>query len=151
LSPKDLAEFQAYRQDPDVGRYQDWSQMDDAETAGFLEHMAEVDLFLPGVWTQIGIDLDGVLIGDMGILLEGAALSAEIGITLAAGAQGKGLGEAAVRALAPFLFVDLGLERIIAGADARNARSIALMERLGMEQTSSANGDVDYVLHRPSE
>jgi aminoglycoside 6'-N-acetyltransferase len=147
----DLAEFQAYRQDPDVGRYQDWSQMDDAETAEFLGHMAEVDLFQPGVWTQIGIDLDGVLIGDMGILLDDAALSAETGITLAARAQGKGLGEMAVRALTPFLFDDLGLERINAGADARNARSIALMERLGMEKTGTADGDVDYVLHRPSE
>ena len=148
LNGADLAAFQAYRQDPEVGKYQDWSRMDDAEALGFLNHMAEVDLFQRGRWSQIGIALDGGLIGDMGVLLDADAPEAEVGVTLVAGAQRKGLGEVAVRALFSYLFEDLGLERIIAGADLDNARSIASMERLGMEKTGEAKGDVDYVLHR---
>jgi RimJ/RimL family protein N-acetyltransferase len=148
LNGADLAAFQAYRRDPEVGKYQDWSRMDDAEALGFLNHMAEVDLFQRGRWSQIGIALNGGLIGDMGVLLDADAPEAEVGVTLAASAQRKGLGEVAVRALFSYLFDDLGLERIIAGADLENARSIALMERLGMEKTGAANGDVDYVLHR---
>ncbi|MEJ6710512.1 MAG: GNAT family protein [Amylibacter sp.] len=97
---------------------------------------------------QIGIALVGELIGDLGVLLDPDAPEAEVGVTLTAGAQPGGLGEVAVRALFSYLFEQLGLQRIIAGADLANARSIALMERLGREQTGAANGDVDYVLHR---
>lgn len=147
LTAADLAAFQGYRQDPEVGKYQDWSRMDDAEAAGFLGHMAEVGLFQKGKWSQIGIDLDGTLIGDIGVLLDAEKPEAEVGVTLAAGAQKRGLGEAAVRAMFAYLF-DLGLERIIAGADKDNARSIALMERLGMEFTAAVGNDVDYVLRR---
>ena len=147
LNAVDLAAFQAYRQDPEVGKYQDWSRMDDAEATGFLGHMAEVALFQRGAWSQIGIDLDGTLIGDMGVLLSDTAPEAEVGVTLAAGAQKRGLGEVAVRAMFAYLF-DLGLERIIAGAHKDNTRSIALMERLGMEFTGAVDGDVDYVLRR---
>ncbi len=149
LDPADLSAFQAYRQDPEVGRYQDWSRMDDDEALGFLTHMAQAELFQRGQWSQIGIDLGGVLIGDMGVFLSEQALEAEVGVTLAGAAQRKGLGAAAVEALFAYLFEIQGLERIIAGADKDNSRSIALMERLGMEFTGAVNGDVDYVLHRP--
>ena len=150
LNTADLAQFQAYRQDPDVGRYQDWSRMDDAQATGFLRDMATAPLFQKGQWSQIGIDLDGVLIGDMGVFLNAELPEAEVGVTLASAAQRKGLGEAAVRALFSYLFEGLGLERIIAGADKDNARSIALMERLGMVFTGTVGDDVDYVLHRPN-
>ena len=149
LQPADLAAFQAYRQDPEVGRYQDWERMDDAKAAGFIQHVSEAELFQRGRWSQIGIDLGGTLIGDMGVFVDEAGTQGEMGITLARSAQRKGLAEAAVRALIVYLFDDLGLERITAGAMLENARSIALMERLGMEKTGVANGDVDYVLHRP--
>ena len=150
LNPVDLAAFQAYRQDPEVGKYQDWTRMDDAKAFGFLRHMAEAELFERGQWSQIGIDLDGVLIGDMGVFLSAEASEAEVGVTLAREAQGKGLGAAAVSALFDYLFEAFGLERIIAGADKHNVRSIALMERLGMTFTGAANGDVDYVVKRPN-
>lgn len=149
LNAADLVAFQAYRQDPEVGRYQDWARMDDAAALGFLEHMAQADLFKHGQWSQIAIELDGVLIGDLGVFLRADMPEAEVGVTLAAGAQRKGLGEAAVRALFSHLFDTFDLQRIIAGADKENVRSIALMKRLGMQFTGTANGDVDFVLHRP--
>lgn len=148
LSPADLVAFQAYRQDPEVGRFQDWDRMDDEKAAGFLQHMSKAALFVKGQWSQIGIDLDGELIGDMGVFVSADKPEAEIGVTLAQGAQGKGLAEAAVRALIGYLFDDLGLDQIIAGAHKDNARSIALMERLGMSFTAEVGDDVDYVLHR---
>ena len=102
LAPADLVTFQAYRQDSEVGQYQDWASMDDDLALGFLGHMAEANLFQRGQWSQIGIDLDGALIGDMGVFLSGKADEAEVGVTLARAAQRKGLGEAAVRAMSSF-------------------------------------------------
>ena len=68
--------------------------------------------------------------------------------------NGEGAGDAAAKmAGAAQVFLrtldDLKVERIIAGADKDNLRSIALMERLGMTFTGAVGGDVDYVLHRP--
>lgn len=148
LCAADLAAFQAYRQDPEVGKFQDWERMDDAKAEGFLAHMECAELFSRGQWSQIGIDLDGLLIGDMGIFVSADKPEAEMGVTLARDAQGKGLAEAAVRALIRYLFDDLKVERIIAGADKDNLRSIALMERLGMTFTGAVGDDLDYVLHR---
>ena len=83
LCAADLAAFQAYRQDPEVGRFQDWERMDDAKAIGFLAHMESAELFVRGQWSQIGIDLGGVLIGDMGIFVNADKPEAEMGVTLA--------------------------------------------------------------------
>jgi hypothetical protein len=48
LSVSDLAAFQAYRSDPELGRYQGWSPMSEPEARAFLEEMNGVPLFRPG-------------------------------------------------------------------------------------------------------
>jgi len=55
LTSADLADFQSYRNDQDVGLYQGWSQQSDADALNFLQEMGAAEFFRPGTWFQIGI------------------------------------------------------------------------------------------------
>ncbi|HEY0857560.1 MAG TPA: GNAT family N-acetyltransferase [Albitalea sp.] len=140
LAATDLAAFQAYRQDPEVGRYQGWTATDDTQAAGFLAQMNTAALLQPGAWSQIGIaDVDsGELVGDIGLLLASDGAQAEIGFSLARHAQRRGLGSAAVRAAIALVFQFTDARRIIGVTDARNLPSMRLLERVGMRQVESA-------------
>lgn len=63
-----------------------------------------------------------------------AGLSAEVGLfwALRPAWQGRGLATAAAKRLSDWMFVALGLQRIVAGTEYDNAASIAVMRRLGM-------------------
>ena len=136
LSASDLAAFQAYRTDPELGRYQDWSAMSDAQAREFLDEMNKVPLFRPGEWAQIGIaEPKGLsLLGDIGLYLAEDSRHAEIGFTLARPAQGRGLATAAVREAVQLVFQLTSVERVIGITDARNQASIAVLERVGMRK-----------------
>ncbi len=133
LRPTDLADFQAYRGDPEVGRWQGWQPQTDAQALAFLEEMAGGPLFQPGTWTQLGIadDLTGQLIGDLGIHVSADGREAEFGFSLARAAQGRGLASAAVRTAIAQVFEQTAVRHIHAQTDARNAACIRLLERLG--------------------
>ena len=61
-------------------------------------------------------------------------LRAELGYSLAAAEQGKGLAAEAMRLVLGFAFGELGLERIEADVDPRNLASCRLLERLGFQR-----------------
>lgn len=133
LRPADLADFQAYRHDPEVGRWQGWQPQADAQALAFLEEMARGPQFQPGTWTQLGIadDLTGQLIGDLGVHVSADGHEAEFGFSLARAAQGQGLASAAVRAAIALVFEQTAVKHIHAQTDARNAACLRLLERLG--------------------
>ena len=135
LAVADLADFQRYRNDPDVGRWQGWKGMDDGAATGFLQEMADSDFCPPGRWFQLGIarrDSDQ-LIGDIGVHMHGGAgLLAELGFTLTPAAQGRGLATEAVGAALQMLLQHTPVQRIVSVADTRNAASLALLQRLGL-------------------
>jgi len=133
----DLAAFQAYRSDPELGRYQGWTPMAEAEARGFLARMAMTPFGLRGEWLQLGIAerTDAGLIGDIGLCLSPPGQQpsqAELGFTLAAAWQGRGLAGEAVREALALLFQHSDVERVVAIADARNARSLRLLQAVGM-------------------
>jgi ribosomal-protein-alanine N-acetyltransferase len=158
LSVADLAAFQAYRTDAELGRYQGWSAMPDAEAEAFLDEMNQAPLFQPGQWAQIAIaqPQTSALLGDIGFYLAPDGREAEIGFTLARHAQGRGLGTAAVREALQLIFQSTAVERVLGITDARNKASIALLERVGMrkmeERTVEFRGELCvefvYVLAR---
>lgn len=126
----------AYRSDPDVARYQSWD-------APFPLERAEVAVrnFAAGSPTEAGrfqyaIEHAGEqrLIGDVYVLLHDNLLQGEIGFTLATAYQGKGFATEAVAAVLDRLFRAQGLHKVTGECDARNARSAALMERLGFQR-----------------
>jgi aminoglycoside 6'-N-acetyltransferase len=137
LCTDDLRDFQAYRTDPAVARYQGWAPMSGAQALAFLARMRRVPLFVPGQWSQIGIvwqeaNEPGPLIGDIGVGIDGDDVTcAQIGFSLHVHWQGRGLAAEAVEAACALLFEHAGARRIEGITDARNAASIRLLERLG--------------------
>lgn len=134
LGVGDLAVFQAYRGDAELGRYQGWSPMSAAKAAAFLDEMSAAPLFRPGEWAQIGIaePSGSRLLGDIGLFLAEDGREAEIGFTLARAAQGRGLATAAVREALRLVFESVPVLRVVGITDARNLASIRLLERVGM-------------------
>lgn len=133
LAATDLAAFQAYRTDPEVGRWQGWTPKPDAQALAFLDEMAAIVGFQPGRWTQIGIadEATGDLLGDIGIHLSDDGREAEFGFSLARTAQGRGIATDAVRTAIALVFEQTPAQRIHAQTDARNTACIRLLERLG--------------------
>ncbi len=141
LSCHDLAAFQAYRHDTELGRYQGWLPMSDAEASSFLSQMGSASLLRPGTWSQIGIaESDSQrLIGDIGLFLAEDGGHAEIGFTLERSAQGRGVATAAVREAIKLTFESSGVERVLGITDARNLSSVRLLERVGMRRIATNN------------
>ncbi len=69
LELADLFRFQAYRHDPDVGRYQGWEPTPDHVATRFIEEMSKAELFSRGAWFQLGVANGSTneLIGDVGV------------------------------------------------------------------------------------
>lgn len=134
----DLAPFFEYRSDPRVGLYQGWLPPTMEEATAFIKQ-AECATGDPGRWFQIAIALrkSDLLIGDIGLCMI-ANDAAEIGFTLAAAAQGHGYAGEAIASLISTLSSGCGITTLRAIADARNERSIALLQRLGfhLERTT---------------
>jgi len=133
----DLVPFMAYRNDPDVARYQGWEGISEAEAHAFIAEQKLVQPGVPGQWFQIAIALKetGVLAGDCALKIdEHDERQAEIGYTLARAYQGKGIASEGVSRILDYTFRMLELHRVIAITDCENAASIALLERLGMRR-----------------
>ena len=130
----DAEAFAAYRSDPDIARYQSWdAPLPLSEAVRKVEEFAQGDPAAPG-WFQYAVDLDGVLIGDLGLNLDENLMQAELGFTLAAAYQGRGYATEAVRGLLDDVFIERKLHRVSAECDARNTASARLLERVGFKQ-----------------
>ena len=134
LRVADLADFQVYRTDPDVARYQGWKTESDATAATFLADMQNAPIFEPGAWIQLGIALreTDTLIGDIGIRISNDSKSAEIGFSLNPCYQRRGLGLHAVREVVRRIFDATSVQAVRGNTDERNLRSIRLLKKLGM-------------------
>ena len=133
----DLEAFLAYRNDPEVARYQTWSSFSREEAEAFLASQRAVERWTPGTWVQLALERREApgLIGDCALkVLADDPRQAEIGFTLARAWQGRGYGTEAVAALLDHLFGPLGLHRVVAVTDAENASAAALLERVGMRR-----------------
>ena len=133
----DLALFMAYRNDPEVARYQGWEGISEPEARTFLQEQEGVQPGVPGHWFQIAIELKetGMLVGDCALKIEEHdERQAEIGSTLSRAYQGRGIASEAVSCVLEYAFVTLGLHRVIAITDCENAASVALLERLGLRR-----------------
>ncbi|MFP2924212.1 GNAT family N-acetyltransferase [Pyxidicoccus sp. 3LG] len=135
LREEDLDALVAYRNDPEVSRYQSWSDYDAKRGRALIESMSSRQPGEPG-WFQFAIALKDTdaLVGDCALRTDDDGRQGEIGFTLSRQHQGKGLGTEAVRALLGYVFGTLQLHRVIAVTDAKNTASVAVLERLGMRR-----------------
>jgi RimJ/RimL family protein N-acetyltransferase len=133
----DLLAFMAYRNDPEVARYQSWEGISEPEARAFIQEQKEVQPGVPGQGFQIAIELKetGVLIGDCYFTInELDDRQAEIGFTLLRAYQGHGFATEAVSCFLNYAFQTFDLHHIIAITDCENTASIALLERLEMRR-----------------
>ncbi|PKN92663.1 MAG: GNAT family N-acetyltransferase [Chloroflexi bacterium HGW-Chloroflexi-6] len=133
----DLESFLAYRNDPDVARYQGWNVPYARESA--LEFIAEMKVrqFIPGEWLQLALELreTGGTIGDVAIhCMKSDPRQAYLGYSLARALWGQGYASEAARAALDLLFSELNLHRVVAECDVENTASWKLLERLGFRR-----------------
>lgn len=143
----DLDSFVAYRADPEVARYQSWEHFTAENGRQFIDEMAAIHPDTPGQWFQIAIELKatGEMIGDCALhALADAPDEVEIGFTLAPASQGQGYAAEAVACLLDYVFGALKKRRAIALTDARNIRSIAVLDRLGFSRDPAPREPVTF-------
>jgi RimJ/RimL family protein N-acetyltransferase len=68
----DLAPFMAYRNDPEVARYQSWDSSDEQEARAFIREMESARSGVPGEGFQFAIESKemGDLIGDCALRVD---------------------------------------------------------------------------------
>ncbi|HEX9038314.1 MAG TPA: GNAT family N-acetyltransferase [Ktedonobacterales bacterium] len=133
----DMPAFLAYRNDPEVARYQSWERVTRREARRYITGQIDRQPGEPGTWFQFAIALKATdaLIGDCALhARDDDPRLGEIGYTLARAAQGHGYASEAVRALLAYAFETLALHRVSAIVDCRNAPSVRLLERAGMRR-----------------
>ena len=124
--------------DPDVSRYLLWAPMDrDAATKLLERRLGQ---------TRIEKEGDGILLavaeaasdrfaGEVMLTLTSeVSRQGEIGWSVHPAAQGRGYATESSREMLRLGFEELGLHRIWADSDPRNAASIRVMEKLGMRR-----------------
>lgn len=142
LGPADRDAFVAYRQEPDVARWQSWTPAFSSADADVLL-AAQPNAVVPGSgsWLQIAIrDAEsGALRGDVAIhALEEQPDTYELGVTLAPSAQGAGIATEALRAVVDALVGTLDAHRVFALTDERNAPASRVFSRLGFRHEGRA-------------
>ena len=126
LTVDDASDVAAYRNDPDVARFQAWPLPYGVEEAAGLAAAGQLAI-RDGEARAGRTELVGDAMLDRVPATEHAV---EIGITLAPAAQGRGLATEAVTALVDAVFA-AGRQKVVAYVDVRNERSLALFDRVG--------------------
>jgi len=133
----DVDVFVGYRADPDVARYQSWSDYTREQGEALVASMQGLEPGVPGEWLQIALEpaTGGPIVGDLALHVDAdEPRQAEVGFTLAPAEQGRGYGTEALTGLLDWAFPTLGLHRVVAVTDARNGPAAALLERLGFRR-----------------
>lgn len=133
--PADEAALYAMQSDPEVCRYLLYDPRTPEQVRNVLARDAAGTLLAEtGDFVQPAIrDAEGRLIGTLYFKITSIEDSAaEIGWLLAPSAQGHGYAREAAALMLDLAFGELGLHRVHAELDPRNAASVALCTRLGM-------------------
>ena len=136
LTPADVPALFAIFGDPEVCRYWSRPPLADAAAAAALQreieaHFADRTLFQWGIAERATGDVVGTCTL---AALSAAHRRAEVGFALGRRAWGRGYLAEALPALLVFAFGTLGLHRIEADVDPRNARSLRALEREGFRR-----------------
>jgi RimJ/RimL family protein N-acetyltransferase len=132
--PGDAEAISAYRSDPEVHRHQGWVRTDPDHVRQEIEEMLRRTPGEPG-WVQFTLERrqDARLVGDVGLSPRadepGVVM---VGYTIAPSEQGKGYATEAMQALVAYAFNELGADLVRAYADAENAPSVRVAEKVGL-------------------
>ena len=131
MRPHDIPTFAAYRNDPDVARHQLWDlPYTDDDAHGDLDDQADRSDVVAGRWTQLAIEHDGEVIGDVALHLDATGKVAEICFTLAREHWGHGYATEAAGAV----LEAAALGEVDATIDPENAASLHVLRKLGFAE-----------------
>jgi len=133
-TPDDLDDLLQFHSDPEVVRYLPWPVRTVDETRfALLAKVPQGRVDADGQWLVLAMEHadTGQVIGEVVLKCE-SETQGELGFALHAGFQRAGYGFEAAHTVLSLAFGELGLHRVTATLDARNAASAALLEKLGM-------------------
>jgi RimJ/RimL family protein N-acetyltransferase len=137
LVVEDVPALVAYHSDPQVVKFQSWSEFGEDDARTFVESQRTVSPGTPGAWFQFAIGLrpSGELVGDIGLHVraDNPAL-VDVGYTLMPRHQRQGYATEAVRAAIQFSWDHVGVTSVRATIHQDNERSLAVARRLGMKE-----------------
>ena len=129
----DMPRLVAYRNDPAIGRFQDWElPFTDAAAARIIDGQAAFAGPTDGEWVQLAVDLrtTGELVGDVAVQLRGGGPVATVGYTFAPEHHGRGYATEALGAVVDALCA-AGVHRFVATLDPLNIPSMRVLEAVG--------------------
>jgi len=131
----DVAGLVARRNDPEVARYQNWVLPFDQEKAEkVVSELLEMDGPKNDEWwmavvTEAGSDK---VLGDLALHLSWEGRTAEVGYTFAREHWGNGYATEALAAMVDYLFLELGVTRVVGMLHPDNPASAMVLERTGL-------------------
>jgi len=141
LVPGDVYAMHAYASNADVARYLFWGPNTYEETQGSLNSFIAAQSDEPRLIYELGIVLaaSDQLVGALCLYLGNSEMrnDAEVGFVLHPDHWGQGVVSEAAVLLVRAGFAKLGLHRIWATCDARNAASIRVLEKIGMRREAT--------------
>jgi RimJ/RimL family protein N-acetyltransferase len=149
LAIDDTEQLLAYRARPEVCRYLPFEPMDeDILTARLAGDMGRREITAVGQGLTLGVELpaSGLLVGDVVLILRSVDhATGEIGYVFHPDVAGQGYAAEACAAVMSLAFDKsdgLGLRRLVARMDPRNAASARLASGLGMRREASRSATV---------
>jgi aminoglycoside 6'-N-acetyltransferase len=142
--PRDAEQISAYRSDPEVHEHQGWDRTDPDHVRQEIEEMLQRVPGGTGGWVQFTVETlaDDRLVGDVGLrVAEDEPGVVMIGYTMAPAAQGRGYATEAVAALVEYAFGTLDADIARAYADAANAPSVRVGEKVGLVVVERFEGE----------
>lgn len=133
----DIESFHAYRSDPEIARYQSWSDYTRENAIEFVTKQIDATPNVPGQWIQLSIVLGATdeHIGDLAFQSdEYDPRIVQMGVTLSSQHQHNGYALEAVNCLLHYLFNKLNKHRVYCIIDERNTASVSLFRKLGFRQ-----------------
>lgn len=133
----DYDDIHAYAVDADVVRYMDWGPNTPEVTAQALGGWVAMSAQWPRDEVNLVVELSetGRAIGAIRLSIQSKAdRTADFGYTLNKDYWRRGLATEAASAIVEAAFTTLGLHRVYATCDVRNAASYKVMEKLGMRR-----------------
>jgi len=131
----DVEAVQDYASDPEVCRYVEWGPNSVDATRAFLALAMQESVAEPRETFTFAVTEAGRLLGAAAlVVVSHAHQRGSLGYVLRRDTWGRGLATESARALIRFGFEELGLHRIEATCDPRNAGSARVLEKAGMTQ-----------------
>jgi ribosomal-protein-alanine N-acetyltransferase len=133
----DVDDVHAYATDPEVSRFMAWGPNTPDQTRDFMERKAAEQAEWPRDAVNLAMEhlADGRVIGSIRLqVADHEHRTADLGYSLHRRYWRQGYGSEAAAALVDLAFVTLGMHRVCATCDVRNAGSYGIMEKLGMRR-----------------